>query len=96
MHVEVVEEQPEAPQLQNVTYTAPDESVPSAMAATAATMPDDDGDGDDESTSTAAQVAAELEPEPMKPIVKTDQERVGRNDPCYCGSGKKFKNCHGK
>ena len=24
------------------------------------------------------------------------QNRVGRNDPCYCGSGKKFKKCHGK
>ncbi len=23
-------------------------------------------------------------------------KKVGRNDPCYCGSGKKFKNCHGK
>jgi hypothetical protein len=23
------------------------------------------------------------------------QERVGRNDPCPCGSGKKFKKCHG-
>ena len=23
-------------------------------------------------------------------------ERIGRNDPCPCGSGKKFKNCHGK
>jgi preprotein translocase subunit SecA len=22
--------------------------------------------------------------------------RVGRNDPCPCGSGKKYKNCHGK
>ncbi len=22
--------------------------------------------------------------------------RVGRNDPCPCGSGEKFKNCHGK
>jgi preprotein translocase subunit SecA len=22
--------------------------------------------------------------------------RVGRNDPCPCGSGKKFKQCHGK
>ncbi|SHC28693.1 protein export cytoplasm protein SecA ATPaseRNA helicase [Staphylococcus aureus] len=29
-----------------------------------------------------------------KPIVKGDQ--VGRNDECPCGSGKKFKNCHGK
>lgn len=29
-----------------------------------------------------------------KPIVKGDQ--VGRNDDCPCGSGKKFKNCHGE
>jgi preprotein translocase subunit SecA len=29
------------------------------------------------------------------PVVKSDQDRIGRNDPCYCGSGKKFKNCHG-
>lgn len=24
------------------------------------------------------------------------QKKIGRNDPCYCGSGKKFKQCHGK
>jgi preprotein translocase subunit SecA len=24
------------------------------------------------------------------------EKQVGRNDPCPCGSGKKFKNCHGK
>jgi preprotein translocase subunit SecA len=24
-----------------------------------------------------------------------DRERVGRNDPCPCGSGKKYKKCHG-
>lgn len=29
-----------------------------------------------------------------KPIVKDGQ--VGRNDPCPCGSGKKYKNCHGQ
>ena len=23
-------------------------------------------------------------------------KKVGRNDPCYCGSGKKYKHCHGK
>jgi preprotein translocase subunit SecA len=22
-------------------------------------------------------------------------KKFGRNDPCYCGSGKKFKKCHG-
>ncbi len=24
------------------------------------------------------------------------QSKIGRNDPCFCGSGKKFKQCHGK
>jgi preprotein translocase subunit SecA len=28
--------------------------------------------------------------------VKRDSEKVGRNDPCPCGSGKKYKRCHGK
>lgn len=23
-------------------------------------------------------------------------EKIGRNDPCHCGSGKKYKNCHQK
>ena len=34
------------------------------------------------------------EPE-HQPYVRQDK-KVGRNDPCYCGSGKKFKQCHGK
>ena len=33
------------------------------------------------------------EPKPQAPVVT---EKVGRNDPCPCGSGKKFKNCCGK
>jgi len=28
-------------------------------------------------------------------VVKSENEKLGRNDPCWCGSGKKFKNCHG-
>ncbi|OGC49290.1 hypothetical protein A2W32_04590 [candidate division WWE3 bacterium RBG_16_37_10] len=28
--------------------------------------------------------------------IKSGVKKVGRNDPCPCGSGKKFKNCHGK
>ncbi len=31
---------------------------------------------------------------PQKPIVKA--QKIGRNDPCHCGSGKKYKICHGK
>jgi preprotein translocase subunit SecA len=28
--------------------------------------------------------------------VKSGGPKIGRNDPCFCGSGKKYKNCHGK
>jgi preprotein translocase subunit SecA len=27
--------------------------------------------------------------------VTSEREKLGRNDPCWCGSGKKFKRCHG-
>src|SRR5262249_52130333 len=30
-----------------------------------------------------------------RPVVKSEQEQLGRNDPCWCGSGKKYKRCHG-
>jgi len=33
--------------------------------------------------------------EEHKPFVR-DAQKVGRNDPCPCGSGKKYKQCHGK
>jgi preprotein translocase subunit SecA len=33
---------------------------------------------------------------PRTEPVKRDRPKVGRNDPCPCGSGKKYKKCHGK
>jgi preprotein translocase subunit SecA len=39
------------------------------------------------------------EPDEVMPVVEQrvlgDEQQVGRNDPCWCGSGKKFKKCHG-
>ena len=32
--------------------------------------------------------------EPVAPFVRPDR-KVGRNEPCPCGSGKKYKHCHG-
>jgi preprotein translocase subunit SecA len=29
------------------------------------------------------------------PAQKVNGRKIGRNDPCYCGSGKKYKRCHG-
>ena len=28
--------------------------------------------------------------------IRNREKKVGRNEPCTCGSGKKYKNCHGK
>ena len=39
-----------------------------------------------------AKAEAEAKAEP----VRRDRPKVGRNDPCPCGSGKKYKKCHGK
>ena len=38
------------------------------------------------------------DPEPMPHVEQRrvdESQQVGRNDPCWCGSGKKFKKCHG-
>ncbi|HEU4718498.1 MAG TPA: preprotein translocase subunit SecA [Bacteroidia bacterium] len=34
-------------------------------------------------------------PQPVQQVIRQDP-KIGRNDPCPCGSGKKYKNCHGK
>jgi preprotein translocase subunit SecA len=44
------------------------------------------GNGDD----SEAPVAATAKPQPV-----TAPQKIGRNDPCFCGSGKKYKKCHG-
>ncbi len=33
--------------------------------------------------------------EPLQPFVRSEA-KIGRNEPCPCGSGKKYKRCHGK
>jgi len=41
-----------------------------------------------------ARMAGGGEAQPVQQVVR-GQEKVGRNDPCPCGSGKKYKKCHG-
>jgi preprotein translocase subunit SecA len=38
------------------------------------------------------EVAAEAPPQPYV----RKEKKLGRNEPCWCGSGKKYKHCHGK
>ena len=43
------------------------------------------------------QQKAGARPAPKAPVQQPiDPRHIGRNDPCYCGSGKKYKLCHGK
>jgi preprotein translocase subunit SecA len=46
-------------------------------------------------TAAAAGGGSVSTPVAPRPVVKSEHENLGRNDPCWCGSGKKFKRCHG-
>ena len=99
LHAEVAVEapRPSEPAVRNVQYSAPEDpsQAPSgfqraavaeaaAMGEVATAAPEAMGNG---------QVADDLETQ--APIVKSEWEKTGRNQPCPCGSGKKFKLCHG-
>jgi preprotein translocase subunit SecA len=51
------------------------------------THPNEDGSVSEDSAAAAALAL---------PLPGDAVQKVGRNDPCPCGSGKKYKNCHGK
>jgi preprotein translocase subunit SecA len=59
-----------------------------------------DGMGDDEVGQAELEAEAEAAQDRgsvavVEQRVLSDEEKVGRNDPCPCGSGKKYKRCHG-
>ena len=90
MHAQVrVAEQPAAePAVRDVQYSAPaDPSASSGWAAAAA-----QAQAVAEGSAPPAQRAEE---ETQQPVVKSDWDKTPRNAPCPCGSGKKYKFCHG-
>jgi preprotein translocase subunit SecA len=72
------------PEVRNLAYSAPDESSAGGglSAAALAAGPEAPPKAD--------------EPPANTPTVKSDWDKTPRNAPCPCGSGKKFKMCHGK
>jgi preprotein translocase subunit SecA len=61
-----------------------------ALAAAAASA------GVAETPGAAAYAEEESQPAAVVEQRRVDEEhQLGRNDPCWCGSGKKFKRCHG-
>ncbi len=53
-----------------------------------------DGHGN-KAESTAHEAAAHAKRAPVAAGVKPSG-KIGRNEPCFCGSGKKYKHCHGR
>lgn len=72
-------------------------ATPSAQQATRVAPPQA-GDAFDKALAraeSATQRGASGDRQAPQPVVR-DGEKIGRNDPCHCGSGKKFKKCCGK
>jgi preprotein translocase subunit SecA len=65
------------------------ENQPSALREVVATS------GAAASDVAAAGAASPGDGEVVETVVKGEHDDIGRNDPCWCGSGKKFKKCHG-
>ncbi|MGD9705972.1 MAG: preprotein translocase subunit SecA [Acidimicrobiia bacterium] len=92
MHVQVVQkEQEPVPAVQNLQTTSADTEQTTGFQA-AAQSAAADGSLDEE---TAREVAAARPVEKAQPVVKDDWSKTPRNAPCPCGSGKKYKQCHG-
>ena len=47
-------------------------------------------------SSALSEQASENETAKAREPIMRDRPKIGRNDPCHCGSGKKYKQCHGK
>jgi preprotein translocase subunit SecA len=94
LRIKIVVQEEEPAQLSSAKYSGPSEEVPSMMA-------DARTQAEQQRNATAqAQGIAGAQPRPAKTatIVKDKDDpfaNVGRNDLCPCGSGKKFKKCHG-
>ncbi len=76
--------------LNSVSYSAPDENIPDATSKVA-------GNVAPATQTTASGSMGNARPAP-RTVVKDKEDpyaNVGRNDPCPCGSGKKYKKCHG-
>ncbi|HVL27311.1 MAG TPA: preprotein translocase subunit SecA [Acidimicrobiales bacterium] len=95
MHLDVVVQPSTQPAVQNVQYSAATEPVQGSSAirpAVAEAAAQSGGDG----AGAPAGGAVAVDDAPVQQVVKTAEQKLGRNQPCWCGSGKKFKLCHGK
>jgi preprotein translocase subunit SecA len=93
------QEQVEQAQVQRQAPTEVSYTHKEASSALASEPPPAAGTGASAvAAASAAREAAANRPAPAAPQqpYKRDEKKLGRNEPCWCGSGKKFKQCHGK
>ncbi|MDP2299146.1 MAG: SEC-C metal-binding domain-containing protein, partial [Actinomycetota bacterium] len=105
MHMQVTAAptlEPAAPAVSNVQYSAPSESTifggAREQAASAEASMAQVGGASDAMAKAAAAGAARSATPGGATVVKDKSDpyaNVGRNEPCPCGSGKKYKHCHG-
>jgi preprotein translocase subunit SecA len=89
MHVQVVVEEPKSQLPENVQYSAAEDPMDgSGMAAAARIEAAQRGEAPPPGTEAIEEVV-------NAPVVKSEWDKTPRNAPCPCGSGKKFKQCHG-
>ena len=97
----VEEEQPESSTLRGASYSGPSGDVPSISNEMRAQLRSQQAQGDGGAAAGAAGVGGKggrEAPRKAQTVVKDKDDpyaTVGRNDPCPCGSGKKYKKCHG-
>jgi len=96
---QVEQAQVERPAPTEVSYEHKDAT--SALSGDASDAAAEPNEGQSAVASAAAARDAAMnrqaagEQAPTQPFVR-EEKKLGRNDPCHCGSGKKYKQCHGK
>jgi preprotein translocase subunit SecA len=88
-HLEVVKEEARRAPTRRLSYSAPEDPVQGSQALQRAAVAEAAAAG------TATAVADDTGEEVVSLPVRVEKV-PGRNEPCYCGSGKKFKFCHGR
>ncbi len=95
MHIEVIREPAPAAPMRDVSYSAPSEQTIFAGAIEAAAAAGPSGPSPDSIAASAAMAGGKAVAATMVKDKQDPWADVGRNDPCPCGSGKKYKKCHG-
>jgi preprotein translocase subunit SecA len=109
LHVEAIVNPAAEPDLARAVYEAADDPVTDTLAMAQGLLADQGMEIDPQIAPVASGISSPNgarngkrgaqdpvgDEQTLVPTVKAAHEKIGRNEPCWCGSGKKFKLCHG-